>query len=393
MDDAPAAGRGSWAARPHSTASSAPTPIHVCHSRWRRTRPHVKCAADGTGPACHEGITAPTRPAVLRVCRAETAAEIRLLAQRLRHVHRDEATRLSPAQAGGSSARTSAMRKMWKDGAHAHTAPWWSPLAPLEMAARPPGAPPASADEVSRRSTTRRVRPQRGSQAMRGRRAGETAPRESVPSSATHEFWLPPAREATGDGALLPGPARYRTIMGTRFFSWRTTTPSWRHWWTGSPRSGGRSRASGGRARAARRREHDVLVLDIGLPGIDGQTLTRQLRRATRAVPILMLTARAGVEDRVEGLDAGAGATCRALRFELWPACLRSRAGATPSFRPSSTSATSARSGALHRPPGGGRGAHRRSSRSSVPHAHTGELVTRSALLKGCWDELRGVST
>jgi two-component system, OmpR family, response regulator MprA len=50
----------------------------------------------------------------------------------------------------------------------------------------------------------------------------------------------------------------------------------------------------------------DVIVLDILMPGMDGLEVCRQLRRSGSAVPVLMLTARDAVGDRVEGLDAGA---------------------------------------------------------------------------------------
>ncbi len=52
--------------------------------------------------------------------------------------------------------------------------------------------------------------------------------------------------------------------------------------------------------------EYDLVILDILLPGIDGLEVCRRLRERGIALPILMLTARGGVEDRVEGLDAGA---------------------------------------------------------------------------------------
>lgn len=51
---------------------------------------------------------------------------------------------------------------------------------------------------------------------------------------------------------------------------------------------------------------HDVLVLDIMMPQLDGVTLVRDLRRRGLAVPILFITARGEVRDRVAGLDAGA---------------------------------------------------------------------------------------
>ena len=51
---------------------------------------------------------------------------------------------------------------------------------------------------------------------------------------------------------------------------------------------------------------YDAVVLDLGLPGLDGVEVCRRLRARGNAVPVLMLTARAAVKDRVEGLDAGA---------------------------------------------------------------------------------------
>ena len=50
----------------------------------------------------------------------------------------------------------------------------------------------------------------------------------------------------------------------------------------------------------------DALVLDIGLPEIDGLEVCRRLRDAGDRTPILMLTARDAVTDRIDGLDAGA---------------------------------------------------------------------------------------
>jgi two-component system OmpR family response regulator len=52
--------------------------------------------------------------------------------------------------------------------------------------------------------------------------------------------------------------------------------------------------------------EYDAIVLDLLLPGIDGVEVCRRLRQDGVWSPILMLTARDGVEDRVAGLDAGA---------------------------------------------------------------------------------------
>lgn len=51
---------------------------------------------------------------------------------------------------------------------------------------------------------------------------------------------------------------------------------------------------------------YDVIVLDRHLPGIDGVELVRAMRERRDRTPVLMLTGRSGVTDRVEGLDAGA---------------------------------------------------------------------------------------
>jgi two-component system copper resistance phosphate regulon response regulator CusR len=51
---------------------------------------------------------------------------------------------------------------------------------------------------------------------------------------------------------------------------------------------------------------YDALVLDLMIPGIDGMTVLRRLRQGGSATPILVVTARDQVPDRIEGLDAGA---------------------------------------------------------------------------------------
>jgi two-component system, OmpR family, response regulator len=58
--------------------------------------------------------------------------------------------------------------------------------------------------------------------------------------------------------------------------------------------------------RMARSIPYDAIVLDLMLPGVDGLDVCRQLRSSGVWSPILMLTARDGVDDRVTGLDIGA---------------------------------------------------------------------------------------
>jgi two-component system, OmpR family, response regulator MprA len=60
-----------------------------------------------------------------------------------------------------------------------------------------------------------------------------------------------------------------------------------------------------GLARIAEQRP-DAVLLDVGMPGVDGLETCRRLRAAGDRVPVLMLTARDAVEDRIDGLDAGA---------------------------------------------------------------------------------------
>jgi two-component system OmpR family response regulator len=61
-----------------------------------------------------------------------------------------------------------------------------------------------------------------------------------------------------------------------------------------------------GALNAAGREKFDLAILDIGLPGLDGFEVLRRLRATGRKLPVLILTARDAVGDRVRGLDLGA---------------------------------------------------------------------------------------
>lgn len=52
--------------------------------------------------------------------------------------------------------------------------------------------------------------------------------------------------------------------------------------------------------------EYDAIILDVMLPGMDGFSVLKELRKAKVATPVLMLTARTALEDRLTGLDSGA---------------------------------------------------------------------------------------
>jgi DNA-binding response OmpR family regulator len=69
----------------------------------------------------------------------------------------------------------------------------------------------------------------------------------------------------------------------------------------------------------------DAIVLDVGLPDVSGLDVARRIRRGGSGIPILMLTARDGVTDRVSGLDAGADDyLVKPFAFEELAARLRS---------------------------------------------------------------------
>jgi DNA-binding response OmpR family regulator len=57
---------------------------------------------------------------------------------------------------------------------------------------------------------------------------------------------------------------------------------------------------------SAKRGPHDVMILDVMLPELDGFEVCKRMRTAGVQTPVLMLTARTDVQDRVKGLDAGA---------------------------------------------------------------------------------------
>jgi DNA-binding response OmpR family regulator len=52
--------------------------------------------------------------------------------------------------------------------------------------------------------------------------------------------------------------------------------------------------------------DFDLLILDLGLPDVDGLSVLRELRRRNERLPVIVLTARDDLNDKVEGLDAGA---------------------------------------------------------------------------------------
>jgi two-component system OmpR family response regulator len=141
----------------------------------------------------------------------------------------------------------------------------------------------------------------------------------------------------------------------------------------------------------ARATEYDAIVLDVMLPGMDGFELCRRLREAGQWSPVLMLTARDAVEDRVAGLDAGADDyLVKPFSFAELHARLRSLARRPPLERPAILEV-----GDLSLDPGTRqvwRGEHEiQLSAKEFALLETfmrrpGEVVTRYQLLEHCWD-------
>jgi two-component system OmpR family response regulator len=137
--------------------------------------------------------------------------------------------------------------------------------------------------------------------------------------------------------------------------------------------------------------EYDAIVLDVMLPGADGFEVCRRLRESGRWSPVLMLTARDAVEDRVAGLDAGADDyLTKPFSFAELLARLRALARRAPLERP-----TVLEAGDLRLDP-----ATRRAWRGEVEIGlsakefelletfmrRPGEVLSRYQLLEHCWD-------
>jgi len=144
--------------------------------------------------------------------------------------------------------------------------------------------------------------------------------------------------------------------------------------------------------------EFDVVVLDLGLPDGDGLELCRELRRNGITTPILCLTARADVADRVRGLDAGADDYMR-KPFALAELSARLRALARRGGH-ATPRRIEARSLAIDF------GARRllRAGREvpltarewavlEILSARAGRLVTRDELLEGAWHEVSSAAS
>ena len=144
--------------------------------------------------------------------------------------------------------------------------------------------------------------------------------------------------------------------------------------------------------------DYDAVILDLMLPGRDGFDVCRTLRERDCWAPVLMLTARRGVDDRIRGLDAGADDyLAKPFDFGELLARLRALLRRAPAERPAQLC-----NGDLVVDP-----ASRAVRRAGVPVQLTareyavleyllrraGEVVTRTDLLEHVWDENHTGST
>jgi two-component system, OmpR family, copper resistance phosphate regulon response regulator CusR len=93
-------------------------------------------------------------------------------------------------------------------------------------------------------------------------------------------------------------------------------------------------------AEMARDTDFDLVILDLGLPGMDGQHVLRQIRRRGERLPVVVLTARNGVGDTVTSLEGGADDyVTKPFRFEELLARIRVRLRDNPDNEPTVLSA------------------------------------------------------
>jgi two-component system OmpR family response regulator len=141
----------------------------------------------------------------------------------------------------------------------------------------------------------------------------------------------------------------------------------------------------------ARATPYDAIVLDLMLPGRDGLDVCRSLRESGVWSPILMLTARDGIEDRVSGLDSGADDyLSKPFSFAELLARLRALTRRGPSERPAVIELGSLRLDPATRQAWRGKTEIDLSAKEfsllETFMRHPGEVLTRLDLLEHAWD-------
>jgi DNA-binding response OmpR family regulator len=137
---------------------------------------------------------------------------------------------------------------------------------------------------------------------------------------------------------------------------------------------------------------YDLVILDVMIPGPDGFAVCTQLRQAGNRVPILMLTARDGVEDRITGLDVGADDyLAKPFAFRELLARLRALLRRSSELRPPNiTVADLVVNTASQTVTRGGRRIPLTTKEYALVEflaRHAGEVVGRAAIAEHVWDE------
>lgn len=137
--------------------------------------------------------------------------------------------------------------------------------------------------------------------------------------------------------------------------------------------------------------DYDAIVLDIMLPGIDGFEVCRRLREAGHWTPVLLLTARDAVEDRVRGLDAGADDyVTKPFSFAELAARVRALVRRGAGARPTALEVGDLRlDPATHRATRGGAELALSPKEMAVLELlmrNAGDVVTRTQILDHAWD-------
>ena len=137
--------------------------------------------------------------------------------------------------------------------------------------------------------------------------------------------------------------------------------------------------------------EYDAIVLDVLLPGLDGFEICGRLRAADRWAPVLLLTARDAVDDRVTGLDAGADDyLTKPFSFAELAARVRALVRRPARRRPAMLQVGDVRLDvATHRAWRGDAELHLSPKETALLELflrHPGEVLTRTRILDHVWD-------
>ena len=138
--------------------------------------------------------------------------------------------------------------------------------------------------------------------------------------------------------------------------------------------------------------DYDVIILDVMLPGIDGFNAWRRLRESGVSSPVLMLTARDAVEDRIAGLDTGADDyLTKPFSFDELLARLRALVRRGPIEQPVLLTAGSLRLDPKSRQTWRGAVEIELSTKEfallEALLRRSGQIVSRFDLLEHCWDQ------